>query len=229
MVKPEHSLRVLDPIQSSSMGSGRVGGVMKEIFLSASVPEHGRGNFYETADPFLIQFAVRELVTLCLGRRRIVWGGHPSITPMVRAVCADFGLEFDAPVLLYQSTFFKNLFPEDNKYFQTTLVEAVGEDRDASLKLLRQTMLSRRLTAAVFIGGMEGIFDEYEIFRSYHGPAGSVVPVGAAGGAARQLAQQLVPGAKAGDFEIDRIDFARLFQERLAISPNEPRLLKNGT
>src|SRR3546814_13763214 len=93
------------------MGSGRMGCEMNEIFLSASVPEHGRGDFYETANPFLIQFAVRELITVCLGRRRIVWGGHPSITPMVHAVCRDFGLEFEAPVLLYQSTYFKDRFP----------------------------------------------------------------------------------------------------------------------
>ncbi|MFZ6672271.1 hypothetical protein ACO0J9_29755, partial [Pseudomonas aeruginosa] len=53
---------------------------MKRIFLSASVPRPDRGNFHETADPFLIQFAVRELMTVALGRRQIVWGGHPAIT-----------------------------------------------------------------------------------------------------------------------------------------------------
>ena len=35
---------------------------MSAIFLSASVPLVGRGNYHETADPFLIQCAVRELV-----------------------------------------------------------------------------------------------------------------------------------------------------------------------
>ena len=60
---------------------------MAQIFLSASIPVQGRGNFFESADPFLIQFAVRELMTVCLGRRRIVWGGHPAITPMIWAVC----------------------------------------------------------------------------------------------------------------------------------------------
>ncbi len=64
---------------------------MGSIFLSASVPIEGRGNFYETANPFLIQFAVREFLTVCLGRRHIVWGGHPAITPMVWSVCEDLG------------------------------------------------------------------------------------------------------------------------------------------
>lgn len=59
--------------------------MIKRIFLSASVPRVGRGNFHESADPFLIQFAVRELLTVALGRRQIVWGGHPAITPMIWA------------------------------------------------------------------------------------------------------------------------------------------------
>ena len=58
------------------MGFWRLGGHMKRcIFLSASVPIPGRGDFHESANPFLIQFAVRELLTVCLGRRLIIWGG----------------------------------------------------------------------------------------------------------------------------------------------------------
>ena len=199
---------------------------MKEIFLSASVPEHGRGDFYESADPFLIQFAVRELITVCLGRRRVVWGGHPAITPMVHAVCKDFGMEFAPPVVLYQSRFFENRFPEDNKYFETVLVDGVEGDLAASLVALRRAMLLRPIEAAVFVGGMEGIFQEYEVFRALHGPNAQVLALGAPGGAAKQLAEGAGPiGRDASD--VDRIDFARLFQERLGISPEEKRQLKN--
>ena len=56
---------------------------MSAIFLSASVPTVGRGNYYETADPFLIQIAVRELVFAVIKNQKIVWGGHPAITPMI--------------------------------------------------------------------------------------------------------------------------------------------------
>jgi hypothetical protein len=198
---------------------------MKEIFLSASVPEHGRGDFYESADPFLIQFAVRELITVCLGRRRIVWGGHPSITPMVHAVCKDFGMEFAPPVLLYQSRFFEKRFPEDNKYFETVLVDAVEGDLPSSLVELRKTMLSRPIETAVFIGGMEGIFQECEIFQGLHGPNADVLALGAPGGAARQLAESKLSNERF-DRDLDRIDFARLFQERLGISPEEHRQMK---
>lgn len=195
---------------------------MREIFLSTSVPEQGRGDFYETADPFLIQFAVRELITVCLGRRRIVWGGHPSITPMVHAVCQDFGLEGVPPVLLYQSEFFKDRFPEDNKYFETVLVEEVKDDQAASLELLRKTMLSRPIEAAVFVGGMEGIFREHELCRQLHQHL-TVLALGAPGGAAKQLAQHLQPTGESSSTELDRVDFARLFHERLNIALDEPR------
>ena len=75
---------------------------MRAIFLSASVPVVGRGDFYESADPFLIQTAVREFVSVALGRRLIVWGGHPAITPMVWAVCEDLGVSYASAVVLYQ-------------------------------------------------------------------------------------------------------------------------------
>jgi hypothetical protein len=43
--------------------------------------------------------------------------------------------------------------------------------------------------AAVFIGGMEGIFQEYELFRQVF-PARPTIPIGGPGGASRQLVDQ---------------------------------------
>jgi hypothetical protein len=191
---------------------------MKEIFLSASVPKAGRGGFDESSNPFLIQFAVRELITVCLGRRRVIWGGHPSITPMVYAVCADFGVEFEAPVILYQSAYFSRQFPAENRFFSPIIVDSVGDNLPQSLTSLRRAMLSRPLEAAVFIGGMEGIFEEHDLYRDIHGRDASVVALGAPGGASRELASN--------DPNRDRVDFARLFYEKLAIDPREPRQLQ---
>jgi len=189
------------------------------IFLSASVPIPGRGNFFETADPFLIQSAVRELVTVVLGRRLLVWGGHPAITPMIWAVCEDLGLDYARAVVLYQSTFFADAFPEENQRFgNVQYVEAVPQDRAASLLRMRNAMLSRDdLIAAVFIGGMEGILDEYELFTAQH-PGAKVLAVPAPGGAARQLSERL---GHQGDPH--NVDFARLFHHELDIVPTEPR------
>jgi SLOG cluster3 family len=196
---------------------------MNAVFLSASVPVAGRGNYYETANPFLIQTAVREFVTTALGRRLIVWGGHPAITPMVWAVCEDLGVEFAKSVALYQSRFFQDIFPEENKRFGNVVyVDATSGDREASLFRMREAMLSRKdLEAAVFVGGMEGILAEFDIFAKFH-PKAKIVTVPAAGGATRQLAEKLGGSSAA---ELKNVDFARLFHVELNVAPDDPRIL----
>lgn len=193
---------------------------MKKIFLSASVPKRGRGDFDETSDPFLIQFAVRELVALCLGRRQIVWGGHPSITPMVHAVCREFGADYDAPVLLYQSAFYADRFPISNQFFDPIVVDA-QETESASLSALRRRMLDQDLSAAIFIGGMDGILEEHGLYKERHGRDAPALALAAPGGAARRLAAHLNNPEHSG-----RLDFTRLFQEVLRIEPGEPRQLR---
>lgn len=189
---------------------------MTQIFLSASVPVQGRGNFIESANPFLIQFAVRELMTVCLGRRRMVWGGHPAITPMVWGVCESLDVSYASVVRLYQSRFFEEWFPEENKRFQNiTFVPAVPGDRAESLDRMRHAMFAGPFEAAVFVGGMEGIFDEYKIFKKLH-PKAKIIALSAPGGAAMQLARKLRQ-------KHDGIDFARLFHRKLSISATEPR------
>ncbi len=188
----------------------------KRIFLSASVPRVGRGKFHESADPFLIQFAVRELLTVALGRRQIVWGGHPAITPMIWAVCSDLGLDYAKAVALFQSRFFSAEFPEENDNFSNlTVVDAVEGDRDKSLARMRQEMLTGPFHAAVFIGGMEGVADEYDLFTSLH-PGAVVLPLYAPGGAARDLAVRL-------GVADDRLDFTSLFSDALGVGMQEYR------
>ncbi len=187
---------------------------MSAIFLSASIPVEGRGNYYETADPFLIQFAVRELVKAVIRQTKIVWGGHPAITPMILAICQDLNIDYSQSVILYQSRFFADQFPQENSHFENIiLVDAVANDREASLLKMREQMLSRQdLKAAVFIGGMEGMEAEYKLFRNFH-PTAKVLPVAAPGGAARQLAEMI-----SQNDEVDRyssVDFARLFHTEL--------------
>ena len=189
---------------------------MSAIFLSASVPLVGRGNYHETADPFLIQCAVRELVMAVIRDRQIVWGGHPAITPMIWTICQDLNIDYSNSVVLYQSRFFEDRFPEENKHFgNVVFVDAVPEDREASLLLLREAMLSRQdLKAAVFIGGMEGVEAEHALFRRFH-PDAKVLPVPSPGGAARRLAERI------GGFDEDAlrdVDFARLFRTELGFA-----------
>ena len=185
---------------------------MKAIFLSASVPVKGRGNYYLTAKPELIELAVRELVCAVIRERILVWGGHPAITPMVWAICDSLNVEYSQSVILYQSNFFQDRFPEETSHFKNVVfVDAVKDDLETSLLNMRTQMLSRDdLEAAVFIGGMDGVEKEFDIFSQYH-PKGKVLPVPATGGAALELARRL----RTPKDRLDDVDFAGLFQSQL--------------
>lgn len=188
---------------------------MSAIFLSASVPIVGRGHYHETANPFLIQCAVREFVIAVIRTHQIVWGGHPSITPMIWSICEDLSVDYSQSVALYQSRFFDDRFPDENQRFgNVVFTDAVTGDREASLLHMRETMLTREdLVAAVFIGGMEGVEIELDMFQRLH-PSALVLPVPAPGGAALDLARRLGQG---DDAELQDIDFARLFHTRLKV------------
>lgn len=168
---------------------------MSAVFLSASVPVPGRGDYFKTADPYLIQKAVRELVIFLNGRHQVVWGGHPAITPMVWAICESLGIDYAKSVVLYQSRYFEGNYPEENQQFDNVVyVDAVPGDKEQSLLAMRRAMLSREdLVAAVFIGGMDGVEEECRMFQGYH-PGKVVLPVGATGGAARELAGRFPKG-----------------------------------
>lgn len=188
---------------------------MGAIFLSASIPVVGRGQYYETADPFLIQCAVREMAIATVRRHKIVWGGHPAITPMIWSICEDLGVEYTESVVLYQSRFFEGRYPEENQLFDNVVyTDFVPGDIQASLQLMREEMLSREdLIGAVFIGGMDGVEVEYEIFKRFN-PQAFILPVAAPGGAALNLARD--KGYFDGP-ELDDIDFATLFNRYLPV------------
>lgn len=189
----------------------------KAIFLSASVPLINRGTYHETANAFLIQCAVRELVIAVIRNYRIVWGGHPAITPMVWSICEDLGVDYSQNVILYQSMFFEEQFPEENERFKNVIfTEAIENDREKSLRSLREKMLSRDdLVAAVFIGGMEGVEDEYSIFKHFHTSA-LALPVASPGGASLELALKL--GTSKPD-DLVNVDFSSLFHKFIKSLP----------
>ena len=156
------------------------------IFLSASVPDPNRSpKYFSTADPLAIGAAVSGLVYVTLGRRLLVWGGHPAITPMIWAAASDIGVDYGAWVHLYQSLLFKDDFPAENARFQNgSYVDAVSNDRSASLAEMRRRMLNDyQYQAGVFIGGMEGTEDEFALFRQVH-PTAPILPIASTGGAA---------------------------------------------
>lgn len=163
------------------------------IFLSASVPDPKRGPKYAaTADSVAITTAVSALVHVTLGRRILVWGGHPAITPMIWVVAQDIGVDYGHWVQIYQSRYFQDEFPEDNARFDNvTYTDDVSGDREKSLLAMRERMFSEhQFKAAVFVGGMSGIVQEYELFRKLQ-PNAAVVPVISTGGATLEVAARV--------------------------------------
>jgi hypothetical protein len=192
------------------------------IFLSAGVPDPRRGPEYAaTADSVAIGAAVSALVHVTLGRRLLVWGGHPAITPSIWVVAQDVGVDYGRWVRLYQSRYFKDEFPEDNERFQNvTYTDDVDLDREKSLLVMRERMFSEHaFKAAIFIGGMGGIVQEYELFRRLQ-PEAAVVPIISTGGATLEVASRA--GALPSDLA-DDLDYVALFHRHLAISVREER------
>jgi len=192
------------------------------IFLSASVPDPQRAPRYAaTADTVAITAAVSALVYVALGRRPLVWGGHPAITPMIALVAQEIDVDYGTWVHLYQSRHFKDDFPEDNARFKNvTYVDEVDQDREKSLLAMRELMFSQNtFNAAVFIGGMRGILDEFELFRRAQ-PNAAIVPVLSTGGAVLAVAERL--GRVSADLAED-LDYVALFHRYLGISVREER------
>jgi hypothetical protein len=192
------------------------------IFLSAGVPDPKRGPQYaKTADTVAITAAVAALVHVTLGRRLLVWGGQPAITPMIWVVAEGLGIEYGSWVKLYQSRYFKDEYPEDNQRFQNVIyTDDVGHDREQSLRLMRERMFSDfNFTAAVFIGGMGGIVHEFDLLKQLQ-PNAISLPLVSTGGAVHDVAQRM--GSVPPDLR-DDLDYVALFHRHLGVSVKEMR------
>jgi SLOG cluster3 family len=209
----------------------------RAVFLSASFPSRERSaRFFESADPNEItQALVAACRAILSANGRIVFGGHPSVTPLVMMVAEEYlperldarkrlRRENQSRVIAYQSEAFRPYLTQatqqleewglgelrwaqseqDVPKFSTTGTLIPGSG-DRSLEVMRRQMLQEtKPLAAIFIGGMEGIRTESELFRALckNRP---LYFIGGPGGAARELA---------GDHVI-------LFSPRSALSADE--------
>ncbi|WEK29616.1 MAG: hypothetical protein P0Y58_22390 [Candidatus Pseudomonas phytovorans] len=201
---------------------------MSSIFLSASVPNI-ESPYYLRCDPVLIQAALRSFLFTVIGRKHLVFGGHPSISPLILAVCEDLGITNQNAVTIFQSKQFSGVIPEDNKKFANFIETPIGNDLGQSLSIMREQMFTTyRYEAAVFIGGKEGIVTEYELFKKLC-PDAKILALKSPGGAAAEI--QNMPANE--DDEL--LDYVRVFSAGLGLHhkldrhPTVPKRRDSGT
>lgn len=161
---------------------------LNKVFLSASIPYPDRDKkFYDTADIVSIRDAVRALATVVIPKAHLVWGGHPSITPLIRFVMERINVELKKHITLYQSRFFEDKFTPDNFAFENIVLTEKRSNRADSLELMRNKLIVENdFKVGIFIGGMEGVFDESDMFKQIH-PNALILPIASTGAAARIL------------------------------------------
>lgn len=190
------------------------------IFMSAGVPDPAAAHYRGPGDSVAIAAAVSALLEVTLGRRKLVWGGHPAITPMVWSFATSMDVDYGEWVLLYQSLRFDDEFPEETALFKNVVfTEQVSKAVPPNLAVMRDRMLGENsFEAAVFIGGMQGILDEHGLFAD-RAPNAAIVPLVSTGGAAQILGEKLGADAELAT----NLDYVQLLYERLGIDPNERR------
>jgi hypothetical protein len=169
------------------------------IFLSASIPSGDRATRHVEARPGDVADAVVAIVRGVLtGRGRLVFGGHPTISPLVLMVAAEHSTRDPSRVMIYQSRLFASLVTDETLrleregYATIRWTGAVpgdppelGLERLASLEVMRIAMLHEvKPVAAFFVGGKEeGTTLEYVLARHLL-PGSPIFCVAGPGGAA---------------------------------------------
>ena len=125
--------------------------------------------YIETADIIAIRDAVIALTTVVLPRYRLIWGGHPSITPLIYHVMEKLNLNIQEHVTLYQSRFFEKYFPKDNNKFKNIVLTDIVLEKIYNQNICMEKLFSvknmKKITSLIiflltnFIGSMVSITD----------------------------------------------------------------------
>ena len=191
---------------------------MKNIFLSAGVPTQDRpAKYCDSADVIAIRDSVIALASTVLANKgfHLIWGGQPAITPLIALVLERYNLRMTNRVTLYQSYEFERFFPKENENVGNIVYTEKKEDRKSSLMLMRQRMIGEHdYAAAVFIGGMEGVEDEFDLFRKIH-PDIPCLPIASTGAAAK-----IIYDEHPGEFDerlLTELSYSSLFKDLLGL------------
>lgn len=226
----------------------------RAVFLSASVPSPERAErFRRVEDAHLeIEEAVVSLARAVFTEGgTLVFGGHPTISPLVAMVAGEYITphfagggegEVRTPIHIYQSEAYKGYVPDETLmmfragYATLHWTEAVDGERfdpkaprdrpscPRSLRHMRERMIREAEPAAmVGIGGMEGVEEEAAIFREL-GQGAPIYVFGETGGAALRLAEERkVEVLRVIDWEVlERLEPLRRSERQERKAPRSP-------
>ncbi|MCW2750507.1 MAG: hypothetical protein JWR83_1617 [Aeromicrobium sp.] len=183
-----------EPMTIPSSAEGRA------VFLSASIPDPARweGNFDAREITDAVVAACRAVLTV---GGTLVTAAHPSIAPLLLYVAGEFPPQAgrEPMVVTYQAALFENVMPEatlrfaDSGVGEFRITPAVEGDEptpgrwDRSLRLMRETMFAQAApVAAIFVGGMDGIREEFELLKEMN-PEAAFYPLAQPGGESARL------------------------------------------
>lgn len=222
------------------------------ILLSASVPSEKRSKKYHE-NYIKIKNAQIQIEEAVIGLSRnifqaggkIIFGGHPSISPLVAMVATEFRINKEIenikrnegqqkPITIFQSRAYEKVIPKEITglfnlgYSNIIWTEAVageefnpdihGEPQcEKSLKLMRNQMMDEKIDALVCMGGMEGVEHEFEMFREYH-PRKPIFLLASTGGASKILAESFLNN-----------NFIKVIDSIKYIKPTEQQIKENSS
>ena len=195
----------------------------RAVFLSASVPSPERAERYRRipeAFARVEQAVLRVASAVFNAGGSLVFGGHPSISPLVGYLCTQYQPPPSEPgesaplknrepstaprVFLWQSQAFRGTWAEPSKrlagmpgvsVYWTPAADGERFDPDrlgerqcpVSLEIMRHSMINEsKPVAMVAVGGMEGVEEEFSVFRQFRKTA-PVYALPTTGGAAEIL------------------------------------------
>lgn len=185
----DEALEFYEPSRAAALGFRK-----PALFLAASVPyqrTHGTPEQLHANARYLpplrteIRTAVVQLARFAFVRDvQLVFGGHPAISPLVLETTRAVPPSAEPRVFVFQSAYFENVLPlatmklanwSNGRRLWTrsagpSQVPGTAGDpvvRGASLAIMREAMVTvPGLVGAVFIGGMDGVEAEADLFRA---------------------------------------------------------------
>ena len=159
----------------------------RTVLLSASFPSGEGGKAFEPYDVDAIADAVSTFVrAIFFANGRLSFGSHPTITPQVLLAASEYDQRGVVDV------FFSEEYVDKMSSETVRLIDG-GYGilyKVPDVPTLRQRMMTTNLVAGVFIGGMEGVVEEFHLFREKF-PGRPCIPIAGPGGAARRLANEV--------------------------------------